>query len=49
MFPISHESGAEQAPHFVQEAIELHRLGIEVIAAGCERLLALAGKRMGSR
>src|SRR5215470_18947227 len=36
-----------QLANFAQQPIKLHRLGIELLTSGGERLLALAGKRMG--
>src|SRR5215831_8240601 len=38
---------ADQLANFAQQPIKLHRLGIELFTSGRERLLALAGKRVG--
>src|SRR5262245_41784679 len=38
---------AKQLANFAQQPIKLHRLSIELVTSGRERLLALAGKRMG--
>src|SRR5215470_8018962 len=43
---LRHQS-AKQLANFAQQPIKLHRLGIELLTSGRERLLALAGKRMG--
>src|SRR6516165_6668493 len=42
-----HHPSANQLANFAQQPIKLHRLGIELFTSGGERLLALAGKRMG--
>jgi hypothetical protein len=39
--------GFEQPPDLAHQPIELHRLGVELLASGRKRLLALACKRMG--
>src|SRR6516162_8954171 len=42
-----HHPSAGQLANFAQQPIKLHRLGIELFTSGGERLLALAGKRVG--
>src|SRR6516165_11493277 len=42
-----HHPSANQLANFAQQPIKLHRLGIELFTSGRERLLALAGKRVG--
>src|SRR6516225_5864447 len=42
-----HHPSANQLANFAQQPIKLHRLGIELFTSGGERLLALAGKRVG--
>src|SRR5262245_6878113 len=42
-----HHPSADQLANFAQQPIKLHRLGIELFTSGRERLLALAGKRVG--